>query len=320
MEPFKLTPAYKDYIWGGTNLKTHYHKQTNLPVVAESWEVSAHEDGPSQIAGGPFAGMYFNQFVHQHPEAVGDKYNAQQGFPVLVKLIDAQKSLSIQVHPGDEYARRVEHDAGKTEMWIVLHSEPGAFLYVGFNKPTTKAEMEQRIQNDTLTEILHKQPVKKGDVVYIPAGTIHAIGAGIVLAEVQQSSNATYRVYDFGRLGADGKPRPLHVQKALDVTDTNPANPTPPGAMLLKQTEEYTLSQLAKTEFFTVQRLELSRGGYAGQVGKQSFVALLCTSGDGELECGSTQLLLAQGESAFIPAGAGSYTLQGQGSFLLISV
>lgn len=317
MEPFLLTPAFKDYLWGGTNLKTQYNKKTNLPIVAESWEISAHKDGPSTIATGPLAGMAFNTFVQQYPQALGSGYNPQHGFPVLVKLIDAQQSLSVQVHPNDEYARRVEGDAGKTEMWVVLHSNPGAFLYLGFKAPTTQREMEERIQNNTLTDILHKHPVHAGDVIFIPAGTIHAIGEGIVLAEIQQSSNATYRVYDFGRLGPDGAPRPLHVQKALDVTALTPANPVPPGAESLEKTESYTLNRLAKCSFFTVDALELA-GLYTGKATQDSFLGLLCTRGSAALACGKTVLNLSKGESAFVPAGIGAFTLSGNGNLLLI--
>ncbi|MFV0411791.1 MAG: type I phosphomannose isomerase catalytic subunit [Oscillospiraceae bacterium] len=316
MLPFKLTPACKDYLWGGTRLKTEFGKETSLAVVAESWELSAHPAGPSIIATGPLAGTDFAAFVSAHPAECGTAYKEQQGFPVLIKFIDAQKSLSIQVHPSDEYARRVEGEAGKTEMWIILDCAPGAFLYFGFEQPIAKEEMRARIENNTLTEVLHKQYVKKGDVVFIPAGTIHAIGEGIVLAEIQQSSNSTYRVYDFGRLGPDGKPRELHVEKALDVTILAPANPGAPGAGPLPGQPGAALRRLAACPYFTVDGLALA-GEYTRTLTGESFASVLCTGGSATLASGGQTLPVQKGDSVFVPATAGSFALQGEGDFVI---
>jgi mannose-6-phosphate isomerase len=277
MEMFiKSTPVYKDYIWGGTRLKEEYGKVTGLPCVAESWEIY---DGP-----------------------------------VLIKLIDAKQNLSVQVHPDDSYASRVENGTGKTEMWVILDCEPGAFIYFGFNREVTLEEVRERIENGTLTEVLRILPVRRGDVIFIPAGTIHAIGAGIVLAEVQQNSNLTYRVFDFNRLGTDGKPRELHIDKALDVLLFSPSSPTAPGACILDGGADYQLERLTKNEFFTSDRLTLS-GQY--KYNAKTAASLLCVEGDCALSCGAEELHITKGDSVTIPAG--EISLSGIGAFILTS-
>lgn len=314
MNPFKLSPAYKDYLWGGNNLKAEYGKDTTCTPLAESWELSAHPDGENIIQSGELKGMSFAEFVKKYPKEWSKEADETTEFPILVKLIDAKKSLSIQVHPNDEYAYRVEGEQGKNEMWIILQAEPNAFLYYGFEKPVDKEEFAQRIENNTLTEILHKQPVKPGEVYYIPAGTIHAIGEGIVLAEVQQSSNSTYRVYDFGRLGADGKPRPLHVQKALDVTQLKPAVEGAPGA---KPADSNSPEVLADSEYFVVKRVYLKDEYKVKPQGE--FIALLCVDGQASLSADGMELSLKKGETIFIPATSPEVTLQGTAEVLQIA-
>ena len=181
----KLAPAFKDYLWGGTKLKESYGKKTDLDIVAESWELSTHPDGESVVTTGPYAGMKLSEYVNAlGKDCLGTKGNAFEFFPILIKFIDAKQPLSIQVHPDNEYALRVEKEYGKTEMWYVLDCEEGASLYFGVNKEVTKEEFARRIQDGTLLEILKKVPVHKGDVFFIKAGTIHAIGAGIQICEI----------------------------------------------------------------------------------------------------------------------------------------
>ena len=204
--PLMLAPAFKDYIWGGERLKRDWGKQTDLSPLAESWELSCHEAGPSVVASGEWAERTLAQVLAAHPQFVGTKAEKAGEFPLLIKLIDAAGPLSVQVHPDDDYAERVEHALGKTEMWYVLDAGEGAGIYYGFKRETTLKEMKAAIESNTLTELLNWVPVKKGECFFILAGTVHAIGAGLLIAEVQQSSNLTYRVYDYGRLGADGKP------------------------------------------------------------------------------------------------------------------
>lgn len=318
MQPFKLIPAYKDYLWGGTKLKEQFNKQSPLKIVAESWELSAHPDGPSVIANGPLTGTDFGTFVQTHPEEWSAEAAADTPFPILVKFIDAAQSLSIQVHPNDEYAWRVEGEPGKTEVWIILDAEEDAFLYLGFEREISKEEFRQHIQQNTLLEVLHKHPVKKGDVVFIPAGTVHAIGAGILLAEVQQSSNSTYRVYDFGRVGADGKTRPLHIEKAVDVSVLKPASTQVPGAQLLQDMDGCKIKRLVGCPYFTIDEITLS-GTTALSVNGE-FVALLCLQGSAVLasQTGDT-ISVNLGETVFIPAKeAKTLTLTGDAVLLKI--
>ena len=236
MSILKLTPSCKDYLWGGSRLRTDFGVQSDLNPLAEAWVLSCHPDGPSYLPDGTMLADY----LAAHPEAAGTDCKKFEMFPVLTKFIDAKESISIQVHPSNEYALEHEHQYGKTEMWYVLDCEPGAFLYYGFDHEISREELEERIRNNTLTEVLNAVPVKKGDCFFIPSGTLHAICKGVVVVEVQQNSNVTYRVYDYGRVGADGKPRALHVKQALEVMRR-----TPP--------EQHDFSpHLAKCDYFTV--------------------------------------------------------------------
>lgn len=190
-----------------------------MPPLAESWELSCHKDGSSVIANGPYAGMTLPEYLARFPDAAGSRCERFPAFPVLFKLIDAKDKLSVQVHPSDDYALREEGKYGKTEMWVVLDCVPGAELIYGFSAPITREEMRRRIEAGTLLEVVNRVPVHPGDVFFIEAGTLHAIGAGIVIAEIQQSSNLTYRVYDYDRRDAQGNPRQLHIEKALAVAE-----------------------------------------------------------------------------------------------------
>lgn len=319
MLPFRLTPAFKDYLWGGTKLKEEFHKQTALGRVAESWELSAHPDGDSIIADGEYSGTKFSEFVKQFPELLGSRYSIHTKFPLLVKLIDAKQPLSIQVHPDDAYALCNENGLGKTEMWYILSAEPGAFLYFGCRKEISQEEMRHRLSDGTVTEILEKMPVKKGDVFFIPAGTIHAIGAGILLAEIQQNSNTTYRVYDYGRLGADGKPRALHLEKALEVADLRPARADAPNAAELEKTAGYSVRRLARCDYFNVEEVALD-GSYTRKMEDGSFVFILCTDGTAKIGCNSAERTIFKGGNLFIPCCYSEFTMSGRGSFLFITL
>ena len=191
MSILKLTPSCKDYLWGGSRLRTDFGVQSDLNPLAEAWVLSCHPDGPSYLPDGTMLADY----LAAHPEAAGTDCKKFEMFPVLTKFIDAKESISIQVHPSNEYALEHEHQYGKTEMWYVLDCEPGAFLYYGFDHEISREELEERIRNNTLTEVLNAVPVKKGDCFFIPSGTLHAICKGVVVVEVQQNSNVTYRVY-----------------------------------------------------------------------------------------------------------------------------
>ena len=298
MPAFQLIPACKDYIWGGhRHLREDFGVQSELNPLAEAWVLSSHPDGPSVIKGGDYNGMAFPDYLAKlGGKAVGTLGEKFEQFPMLIKLIDAEQNLSVQVHPSDEYALEHEGQYGKTEMWVVLDAVPGAYLYYGFEREVTKEEFAARIADGTLTSILHKAPVKKGDVFFIPAGTLHAIGEGLVIAEIQQNSNVTYRVYDYDRVGADGRPRPLHVEKALEVTDLHPV-----GAMDFGP-------HLGECGCFAVDGYD---GPFTARCGPGSFHALLVTEGEGRWICGGEARTIRKGECLFLPAGSGGYAVEG---------
>lgn len=305
---FRLTPAFAGYIWGGTRLKEAYGKQTDLPVVAESWEVSAHRHGMSVICGGEYGGMPLGDYARLHPEAVGAGFSPEDAFPILVKLIDAKESLSVQVHPGDAYANLHERSPGKTEMWYILEAAPGAFLYLGVNRSITREEIARRIAGNTVEEVLRRCPVRPGEAYMVNAGTLHAIGKGIVLAEIQQSSDITYRVYDYGRLGQDGKPRELHIAQALEVAELSPR----PQAPFVDPPAPIGVWEIARSPYFTLSGVAVD-GSLPFQAPAASFRALLCIAG--EVRAG--ELLMKKGDTVFVPAGE-SCALAGRGRLLAV--
>ena len=318
MRPFFLKAPIKDYIWGGTKLRTVFGKESDTERLAESWELSCHPDGECTISGGDFDGMKLSDFVKQHPEAVCSSFKSGDSFPVLVKLIDAEKDLSVQVHPDNDYARKYENDSGKTEMWYVISADIGSELIYGFKEELTKEEFRQAIEDNTLMDKVNRVPVRQGDVFFINPGTLHAIGKGILIAEIQQSSNVTYRVYDYGRLGADGKPRELHIEKALDVTNTVPAEPKSP--VYGMELDGVVTQLLADCEYFNVNRhriikeLEL----YAD---KSSFAHVLMIGGSGgELIADNYTLPLTMGSSVFVPAGTGAFAIKGNCDIIVTTI
>ncbi len=305
---FKLSPACKDYLWGGTRLKKEFGKACESAVLAETWELSCHPDGPSVIASGPFQGIALSDYLRDQPQAMGFAVRRFSEFPVLIKLIDAAKDLSIQVHPDNAFARAHENQYGKTEMWYVVDAAPGAYLYYGPEHEMTETQLRQAIADHTLCGCLHKVPVHPGDMFFIEAGTIHAIGAGCLIAEIQQSSNVTYRVYDYGRVGVDGNPRPLHVEKACRVACLSPA----------AQNRDFG-GHLGKCPYFTVDRLDIS-GSTAHELDGASFHSLLFLDGDAVVRSGEESLSVRKGDSVFIGADSGSYTVEGHASALLTRV
>lgn len=306
----KLTPAFKDYLWGGTKLREVYGKPCDFDKVAESWELSTHPAGESRVDGGAYNGLTLSQYFQQVPQALGKNAAAFESFPVLIKLIDAKDPLSIQVHPSDEYALRVEGEYGKTEMWVIVDCEPGAFLYFGVNRPVSKEEFRQRIEDNTVLEVLNKVEVHPGDVFFIQAGTIHAIGAGILICEIQQNSNCTYRVYDYDRRGADGRPRELHIEKALDVCRLEPSD-TAGRLGEVKALAGGTVQQLGACKYFSTEKLIVEEA-LTLEVGEDSFVSLLAAEGSGWVEGPENKLAFRAGDSLLVPAGAGRVRVTGR--------
>lgn len=319
MYPIKLKPAFKDYLWGGTRLRDDFGKDCDFDKVAESWELSCHKDGNSVVADGEFAGLTLAQYIEKEGKSVlGTNCEKFENFPILIKLIDAKDNLSVQVHPNNEYAQRVEGEYGKTEMWYVVDCDEGASLLYGFKHNITKEEFRERIENNTLLEVTNSVPVKKGDVFFIEAGTLHAIGKGILIAEIQQNSNTTYRIYDYGRVGADGKPRQLHIDKAVDVTNLCPAKPYPQSEPV--DMGGWTKKRLAKCEYFTVDVINVDTSASL-EADKSSFVNILVLDGGCVLSSeGNDAVELKKGDSVFIPAGLGKFELTGKCSAVMTHI
>lgn len=307
----KLSPAFKDYLWGGTKLRDVYGKNCDYDKVAESWELSTHPAGQSVIEGGEFDGLTFGAYIEKAGKGIlGTNCERFSEFPVLIKFIDAKEPLSVQVHPSDEYALRVEGEYGKTEMWYVIASDPGASLYFGVNQALTKDEFKEHIENNTLTDVLYKADVKPGDVFFIESGTIHAIGAGILICEIQQNSNTTYRVYDYARRGADGKLRELHVDKAIDVSTLTPSD-TADKQSAPESIPGGTKTALASCEYFTTEKYEVD-GTVELTADEKSFMSLVITEGEGTAEGEENTVDFKAADSLFVPAGAGKVKITGK--------
>ncbi|MBR2283291.1 MAG: class I mannose-6-phosphate isomerase [Ruminococcus sp.] len=309
-QPFRLRPAIKDYIWGGTRLRDEYGKKSSLERLAESWELSCHPDGMSVIDSGICEGMTLGEYIERYPAQAGSVCRDMPFFPVLVKLIDARNDLSVQVHPDDEYALEHENSYGKTEMWYVIDCEPGAELVYGFKERLTREQFREAIDNGTLMELVNRVPVKKGDTFFIPSGTLHAIGRGMLIAEIQQNSNITYRVYDYGRLGADGKPRELHTEKAIEVTCLAPP-PEQPEQSIHESETGAAVRELAQCRYFRVTEHDIN-GSTQISTGDTSFGHILVIEGSAVLSGHDFSLDIKKGDSIFLPAGCGMSSISGR--------
>ena len=306
MEILKLTAPCKDYLWGGNRLREEYGKKSDADKIAESWELSCHKDGESVIANGKDEGKTLTQYIAENKSALGTNCDRFEYFPILIKLIDAKDNLSVQVHPNNDYAMRVEGEYGKTEMWYIVDCNDDAKLIYGFEKEISREEFAKRIEENTLLEVTNNVPVHKGDVFFIEAGTLHAIGSGILIAEIQQNSNTTYRVYDYGRVGADGKPRQLHVEKAVEVTELCPPkyDTKPEGSAEKIDGGEKTL--LRSCEYFNVNKIKVDSEVTLSATEK-SFNSILVLDGQGEVG----GIKAEKGDSFFIPAGFDNYNVKG---------
>jgi len=256
--PLKFSPIYKDKIWGGDKIKSILDKDFgNLPNCGESWEISGVEENISVVTNGFLAGNSLDELIEVYMgDLVGDKVFEDFGieFPLLIKFIDANDDLSIQVHPNDEMAKKRHNAFGKTEMWYVIQADKGSKLQVGFNKQVDKDEYLEKLEDNQLTDILNFEEVKAGDVYFIPAGRVHAIGKGILLAEIQQTSDITYRIYDYDRRDKDGNPRELHTDLALDAIDFT----LYPEYKTNYQPQINESSELVKCKYFTTNSLEIN--------------------------------------------------------------
>lgn len=326
--PFLLKPAAKDYLWGGSRLNDDFGKGIDVSPLAETWECSTHPDGPSMVASGPDAGRLLGDVLAEHPEFLGSHSLELTGgkpeLPILMKMIDAKQPLSVQVHPDDAYAREHENGSlGKTELWYVLAAQRGARLVYGFNRDVTRDQVRRLAENGHIEHVLNYVPVHRGDVFFIEAGTVHAVGAGALIAEVQENSNLTYRLYDYKRIGKDGKERPLHLDKALDVTKMQGVAAPKQPPRVLRYRAGCASELLARCRYFQVERLllntEIHRELTDFQTGENSFHALLCTEGCGVLFGEGVMLNFFKGDCIFVPAGSIPLKLHGEAQFLNVS-
>ena len=315
LKPIKLVPEFKEIIWGGNKLKTDYNKVSDLNNIAESWELTVRDDGMNVIADGEFAGLTMQEYIDKNGfEVVTNK--ELDRFPLLIKFIDAEDNLSIQVHPDDEYGLLKANSLGKTEMWYVIDAKPGAKLVYGLKPGCDIKSLGEAISNGTVEEQLNYVNVKKGDVFFIPSGLVHAIGAGILLAEIQQNSNITYRVYDYNRVGKDGKPRELHVTDALNVI----VNRSEYEIDKIRYSKgEKTSTCLASCEFFTVDKYDIdSMKAFSTNV--ESFNSVLCLDGNAEIIYNNEKFPLVKGDSYFIPANMGDYSIEGKAQVIVSKI
>lgn len=298
--PLKFTPIVKDKIWGGKKLNEVLHKPTSSLSCGESWEISGVPGDVSVVAKGALAGTSLTKLIATYKsDLLGNTPYAKFGteFPLLIKFIDANQDLSIQVHPNDTLAKKRHNSFGKTEMWYVIQADEGASLISGFSKPTSKEEYLSYFNADNLTQLLNKEMVTADDVFYLPAGRVHTIGKGLLIAEIQQTSDITYRIYDFDRVDDQGNKRALHVEEALDAIDFsyNPPYKT-------AYNKEASQVQLQKSPYFTTNRLLLSQIEERDYTTLDSFVILMCLKGKGSIKWQGNTLSYAVGETILVPA------------------
>lgn len=325
--PFFLNPEGKNYLWGGNRLKDEYGKDIDMYPLAETWECSTHEDGPSHITTGVFKGKLLTDVLKKHPEFLGSHPKSNCELPILIKLIDAKRNLSVQVHPTDAYAQEHENgQLGKTEFWYVLDAEKDAQLVYGLKTDMTPENIKKSIENGTIEKYLQKISVKRNDLFYIEAGTIHAIGAGTLIAEIQESSNLTYRLYDYNRIDKNGQMRSLHIDKALAVANLNHTDAPKQPMRVLQYKPGCAMEFLCRCKYFEVSRMlintELARDLVKYKTDNLSFHVLLCISGCGsisfkEFGIGSQHTLnFFKGDCIFIPANSVEIAIHGNAQFL----
>ena len=319
LTPLKMQPCYKETLWGGDRLKKEYGKTDALEFTAESWELAAHPAGMSHVAEGPLKGKTVAELGELDRKTFWGENCWGEEFPILVKLIDARKDLSVQVHPSDADALRELGERGKAEMWYIVDCAPQAFLYFGFSEQITKDEMLRRAEEGSICEVLNRVPVEKGDVFSILPGTVHAIGAGTLIAEIQQNSDTTFRVYDYRRRGADGKLRPLHLKRASEVMNYAPLVPEECRANSTATFPAFTMTEMFSCRYFKAHRLDVRTEARLCCDG-QSFQHLLCVEGSGAIATDNTSYPFHRGDSYFLPAALGEFLIRGKCRVLISRV
>lgn len=326
-EPFLLSPKGKDYLWGGSKLNDDFSKEIDMFPLAETWECSCHPDGISMVASGVDSGKTLSEVLKEHPEYIGThpKGNQYGELPIMIKLIDARKDLSVQVHPSDEYAMEYEDGQwGKTEMWYVLDAVKDASLVYGFHNDVDADMVRRSIRDGSVEKYLQKISIKKDDVFFIEAGMVHAIGAGALIAEIQENSNLTYRLYDYDREDKYGNKRPLHVEKALAVAKLKGASKPVQPMRILHFHKGYATDLLCRCKYFQVERLLLNtercRELAEFQAGSNSFQVFLCVKGCGVIFWENERMLnFFKGDCIFIPADSVKFRIHGKAQLLKVS-
>ena len=299
--PIRFTPILKEKIWGGNKLNKILHKPTTSPITGESWEISGVRGDVSVVENGSLKGQFLNAILEKYKERVLGKKNFKKfgtEFPLLIKFIDAKTELSVQLHPHDELAKKRHNSFGKTEMWYIMQADEGAEINIGFKKSISEAGYLDHLNSGKITDLLNFEKVQKGDSFFINTGKVHAIGAGVLLAEIQQTSDVTYRIFDWNRVDAEGKSRELHTDLALDAID-------------FEQKEDFRLkyskvenesSNIASCEYFTTNFLPVKGEIIKNYSGMDSFVIYMCVSGEALISINGNSEKIIQGETLLIPA------------------
>lgn len=315
--PIIFDPILKERIWGGTKLKTEFNKNITSDITGESWELSTVKGDVSVISNGKYEGKSLNDLISEFPEEVlGTKIHEKFGteFPLLFKFIDAREDLSIQVHPNDELAKERHNSFGKTEMWYVMQADEGARIVVGFKENSSKEEYVENLENKSLLSILKEVPVKEGDVFFLETGTIHAIGAGIVIAEIQQTSDITYRVYDWDRVDAEGKSRELHIDLALDAINYNTTD-----TEKIYSKEENKSNPVVNCPYFITNYFPVN-GAVSVEKSGDSFTVYMCMEGNFDLELNGNKWSYKKGDTILVPAAMKNFNLNGNAILLEIYI
>lgn len=315
--PLIFEPIYKERIWGGTKLKDFLNKSFEGNQIGESWELSTVANDVSVVSNGEFAGLNLNELIEKYPtQILGAKSIEKFGleFPLLFKFLDAKEDLSIQVHPNDELAKQRHNSFGKTEMWFVLQADENGRLVVGFKNKTNEKEYLKHLENKTLVDILNEIPVKKGNAFFLETGTVHAIGAGVLVAEIQQTSDITYRLYDWDRVDANGNSRELHNDLAVEAINYEEANTK---VVYKNKTNESV--NLVECPFFVTNIIEVS-GKYNWKKKKESFTVFMCTEGNFTLIASNSKSEFKKGDTVLIPAALEQFDIIGETSLLEITI
>ena len=318
LHPLRFEPIFKRLIWGGRKLATVLGKPIGTEAdFAESWEISDHRLDVSRVVEGPLAGLTLRDLIADHAaDLFGHAVGPRDQFPLLIKFIDARQDLSVQVHPDDALGRLLVDDNGKTETWVIVHAEPGSRIYAGLKAGVTRDDMARAIDEGTVESLIHSFPAHAGDCIYIPAGTVHAIGAGVVLAEVQQMSDATFRLHDWGRVGTDGLPRTLHLAESLQAIDYT-AGPVAPLITRPEPIAGGTREPLSRSAYFALERLELTGSATIGAADR--FTIVVGLGGEAVIRSVDMELIVALGQTVLLPAAVGECVVEPIGAATLLT-